>query len=97
MVTQRSQRNQYVYAARQTGARIIETEGSASALKDAIAERTPCVLFFGGAHFASGALPIEKVIEIAHRQNVPVIVDAAAQVLRSPPSGTSRRSWGRTR
>ena len=85
VVTQRSQRNQYVYAARQTGARIIETEGSASALKDAISERTACVLFFGGAHFASGALPIEKVIEIAHRQNVPVIVDAAAQV---PPIST---------
>jgi L-seryl-tRNA(Ser) seleniumtransferase len=85
VVIMRAQRNQYVYCAKQTGARIVEVEGTTPALEAAISERTACVLFFAGAHFAAGALPVEQVIEVAHRQGVPVIVDAAAQV---PPIST---------
>ena len=55
MVIQRSQRNGYDYAARQTGARIVEIEGTTPALEAAISERTACVLFFAGAHFAADA------------------------------------------
>lgn len=85
VVIQRVQRNGYDLAARQTGARLVEVEGTRAALEDAIGERTACVLFFAGAHYATGALPLGEVIEIAHAREVPVIVDAAAQI---PPLST---------
>ncbi len=80
VIIQRAQRNGYDFAARQTGARIVEIEGSREALRAALSERTACVLFFAGAHFAVDALPLEPVVELAHGQGVPVIVDAAAQI-----------------
>lgn len=75
-----SQRNGYDYAARQTGARVVEIGGTAEELRAAISERTACILWFAGAHFADNALPIEDVVAIGHEHGVPVIVDAAAQV-----------------
>ena len=69
-----------MYAARQTGASILEIEGTRDALERGISKRTACVLYMAGAHLAEGALPIEVVIEIAHGRGIPVIVDAAAQI-----------------
>jgi len=80
VIIQRVQRNGYDYAARQTGARIVEVEGTRRAFEEAITEHTACVLFFAGAHYATDALPLPEVVEIAHGRRVPVIVDAAAQV-----------------
>jgi L-seryl-tRNA(Ser) seleniumtransferase len=80
VIVHRSQRNGYDYAARQTGAEFREIDGTEASLEAAISERTAAVLWFAGAHFAKDALPIETVVEIAHRHDVPVIVDAAAQV-----------------
>ncbi len=80
VIVHRSQRNGYDYACRQTGARMIEIEGTPESLEGAISPQTGAVLWFAGAHFAADALPIETVIEIAHRHDIPVIVDAAAQI-----------------
>ena len=80
VIIHQSQRNGYDYAARQTGARVIEIGGTADDLRSAISDRTACVLWFAGAHFATNALPIEEVVAIAHEHDVPVVVDAAAQV-----------------
>jgi len=80
IVIHRSHRNGYDYAARQTGATFVEIDGTVDALETAIGERTGAVLWFAGARFAEGALPIKTVIEVAHRHGVPVIVDAAAQI-----------------
>ncbi|HEV2528347.1 MAG TPA: aminotransferase class V-fold PLP-dependent enzyme [Thermomicrobiales bacterium] len=80
VIIHQSQRNGYDYAARQTGARVVEIGGTAEDLRAAISDRTACVLWFAGAHFAENALPIEEVVAIAHEHHVPVIVDAAAQV-----------------
>lgn len=80
VVVYRSQRNGYDYAARQTGARLIEVGPSEGDLSAAISERTACILWFAGAHYADGALPLDEVIDIARAQGVPVVVDAAAQV-----------------
>lgn len=80
VVIHRSQRNGYDYAARQTGAGFVEIEGTVEALEAAITERTAAVLWFAGAHFAQDALPIEAVVAIAHKHEIPVIVDAAAQI-----------------
>jgi len=75
-----SQRNAYDYAVRQVGVTIVEVGPEPPELEPAFDERTACVLWFAGAHFAAGALPIEQVVEIAHRAGVPVLVDGAAQI-----------------
>ncbi len=84
VIIHRSQRNGYDYAVRQTGARLIEIgmgqPTHVSELETAITPRTAGIIYFAGAHFASGALPLAQVIAVAHARNVPVIVDAAAQI-----------------
>ncbi len=80
VVVWRSQRNGYDYAARQTGARLVEVGPEDGELEEAINEHTACILWFAGAHYARGALSIEEVVRIAHERDIPVIVDAAAQI-----------------
>ena len=81
VIVWRSQRNGYDQAARQTGARLVEIDGpSVADLESAFSDRTKCVLYFAGAHFAHGALALERVIAVAHTRQVPVLVDAAAQI-----------------
>ncbi len=84
VVIHRAHRNGYDHAARQTGALLVEI-GMAHAtqrweLEAAITPRTACVLYFAGAHSATGALPLTDVVDIAHERGVPVLVDAAAQI-----------------
>ncbi|MDQ6675282.1 MAG: aminotransferase class V-fold PLP-dependent enzyme [Chloroflexota bacterium] len=80
VIVYRSQRNGYDQAARQTGARMVEIGAQPDELEAAFSPRTVCVLYFAGAHYASGALPLEEVIAIAHAADVRVFVDAAAQI-----------------
>ena len=80
VIVQHTQRNGYDYAIRQTGATLVEIDGTAEALDSAITDGTGAVVIFAGERLAAGALPVGTVIEIAHRHNVPVIVDAAAQI-----------------
>ncbi|MGW5366337.1 aminotransferase class V-fold PLP-dependent enzyme [Actinopolymorpha pittospori] len=75
-----SQRNAYDYAVRQVGVRLVEVGPEPGELAAAIDGRTACVLWFAGAHFSSGALPLADVVRIAHEAGVPVLVDAAAQI-----------------
>ena len=63
---------------------------SAEEFEAAITERTAAVayvIYFGREH----SLPLETVVEIAHRHNLPVIVDAAAQ---NPPAENLWRFTG---
>jgi len=76
----RRQRNGYDYAARQTGARFVEVADGLRGLEAALSERTACVLCFAGAHFGADVAMIARLTEVAHSENVPVIVDAAAQI-----------------
>jgi L-seryl-tRNA(Ser) seleniumtransferase len=84
VVIHRAHRNGYDHAARQTGARLVEIGMAHSTqrweLEAAIRPRTACVLYFAGAHYATGALPLSTVVEVAHERGVPVLVDAAAQI-----------------
>ena len=84
VIIHRAHRNGYDYAARQTGATLVEIGMAHQThpweLEAAITARTACVLWFAGAHYARGALPLPTVVEIAHRHSVPVLVDAAAQI-----------------
>jgi uncharacterized pyridoxal phosphate-dependent enzyme len=80
VIVYRSQRNGYDQAARQTGARMVEIGAQPGELEAAFSPRTVCVLYFAGAHYAAGALPLDEVIAIAHAADVRVFVDAAAQI-----------------
>lgn len=80
IIVHRSQRNGYDYAARMTGATFVEIEDSVESLEAAFGEKTAAVLWFAGGHLGPNAVPIEKVVEVAHARGVPVVVDAAAQV-----------------
>lgn len=81
----RGQRTGYQYAARQTGARLVEIAGTAEAFVAGVNDRTACVLWFAGPNHAADALPIAELIPLARRLGVPVLVDAAAQV---PPAAS---------
>lgn len=47
-------------------------------LENAICDRTACVAFIDSPSVAPGALDFQTVVEIAHKRDVPVIVDAAS-------------------
>ncbi len=83
VIIHRSHRNGYDYAARLTGATLVEV-GMANAterweLEAAITAHTACILYFAGEHYEGGALALPQVIAIANAHNIPVLVDAAAQ------------------
>ena len=54
--------------------------GSAGEAARDSGSKPACVLWFAGAHYAAGALPIEDVVRVAREAGVPVLVDAAAQI-----------------
>ena len=62
-------------------------------LEAAINEKTACVAYIDSPSTAWGALDFDTVVEIAHKHNVPVIVDAASTL---PPLDHLRRwiRWG---
>jgi L-seryl-tRNA(Ser) seleniumtransferase len=80
VIVHTSQRNGYDYASRMTGATFVEIEDSEASLEAAFGEQTAAVLWFAGGHLGPNAVPIERVVAIAHARGVPVIVDAAAQI-----------------
>ena len=49
-------------------------------LESAMTDRTACVLWVAGAHMPPASLSLERTVAIAHAHDVPVIVDAAAQL-----------------
>ncbi len=80
VIVHKGQRNGYDFAARQTGARLVEVGGSAADVAAAIDDNTVAVLWFAGTHFFKEAAPVEEVVEVAHAAGVPLVVDAAAQI-----------------
>src|SRR5579884_2116859 len=88
----KSQRFVYDHAIRMVGVNLVEFGMGGGAqpweLEAAYTDRTIAVVFLAGLINEQRALPIEHVIESAHRHNVPVIVDAAAQL--PPPENLWR-------
>jgi L-seryl-tRNA(Ser) seleniumtransferase len=84
VIIHRSQRNAYVPSIELAGATVVEIGDERGAtehdLEEALRRSTLAVFYFAGAHLADGAIPLEKVIEMAHADGVPVVVDAAAQL-----------------
>jgi len=77
-------RNVYDHAIRMLGVKIVEVQ-EASELEAAFNERTAMVYILGGPG-DDGPLGTRVVAGIAKRRNVPVIVDAAAEVLTLKPN-----------
>lgn len=76
-------RNVYDAAIRAVGVKIIEVE-TPEELELAIGPRTAMIYIFAGPRNESGPMGTEAVSTIAKRHNVPVLVDAAAEILTIP-------------
>lgn len=75
-----SHANGYDFGLRQIGTRVIEIEHSRDALNEAITGKTSSIFWFLGTMNQATDMPLAEVIEIANQHQVPVIVDAAAQL-----------------
>ncbi|HXF61541.1 MAG TPA: aminotransferase class V-fold PLP-dependent enzyme [Caldilineaceae bacterium] len=84
VIIHKSHRNGYDHAVRQVGVKVVEigfaTHTAPWELERAINDKTAAIFWFQGAMTGRGDLPLETVIEIANRYNVPVVVDATAQL-----------------
>ncbi len=87
VIVHRVHRIPYDPAIRLAGARLVEIgnrlQTFAWELEAAITSRTAMVFYAAGDHLASGALPLEQTVDIAHAHGIPVVIDAAAQL---PPT-----------
>jgi L-seryl-tRNA(Ser) seleniumtransferase len=76
-------RNVYDAAIRSVGVRIIEV-ATPQELENALGPRAAMVYIFAGPRADSGPLPFETITRIAKQRNIPVLVDAAAEMLTVP-------------
>lgn len=87
VIMQRAHRIPYDPAITLAGGTIVEVGNRLQTfsweLEAAFTPRTAMVFYVAGDHLTFGALPLEEVIRIAHAHDVPVVVDAAAQL---PPT-----------
>jgi L-seryl-tRNA(Ser) seleniumtransferase len=79
-----SHRIPYDPAIRLTGGRVVQVGNALQTfdweLEAAITEHTAAVLYVAGSHLGTAALDLATTVRIAHAHDVPVIVDAAAQL-----------------
>jgi L-seryl-tRNA(Ser) seleniumtransferase len=91
----RAHRNGYDHSVRAAGALIVEAgyghRTIAHQFERAINERTALVVYVVSPWVSRGALSLATTCEIAHRHDVPVLVDAAATL---PPAGNLTRFIG---
>jgi len=83
VIIPRESRNVYDAAIRSIGVRIIQPE-TAEQFEAAIGPRTAMAYIFANSRMEQGALTIDDVIRISKAHNVPVLVDAAAEMLSIP-------------
>jgi uncharacterized pyridoxal phosphate-dependent enzyme len=83
VVIPRASRNSYDHAIRNIGVKVI-TVDTAEELENALNPRTAMIYLTAGGPTASGPLSLEAVAKIAQPRNVPILVDAAAEVLTIP-------------
>jgi L-seryl-tRNA(Ser) seleniumtransferase len=76
-------RNNYDAAIRAVGVRIIEVD-STQELDAAIGPRTAMIYIFAGPRADAGPPSFEDITRIARQKNIPVLTDAAAEVLTIP-------------
>ena len=92
VIVHRHGRVGYDYAVRQVGVTFVEIGDengtSPDALENAITEKTAAIFYFANPSREHLWVPYEEAIAIAKRHNVPLIVDAAAQL--PPPENLWR-------
>jgi uncharacterized pyridoxal phosphate-dependent enzyme len=76
-------RNVYDAAIRAVGVRIIEVS-TPEELERAIGPRTAMIYVFAGPRVDAGPLTLERISQAAKPGNVPIMVDAAAEILTIP-------------
>jgi uncharacterized pyridoxal phosphate-dependent enzyme len=76
-------RNVYDAAVRAVGVRIVEVDTPAE-LEAAIGPRTAMIYFFAGPRADASPLNLKAMADIAKPKGVPILVDAAAEVLKVP-------------
>jgi D-glucosaminate-6-phosphate ammonia-lyase len=83
VVIPKHSRNEYDQAVRSVGVRIIEV-GDAAEYEAALGPKVAMVYVFAGPRAESGPLPYDAIYSIAKKKNIPVLVDAAAEILTIP-------------
>ena len=83
VVIPKHSRNEYDQAVRSVGVRVIEV-GDAAEYEAALGPKCAMVYVFAGPRAESGPLPYDAIYSIAKKKNVPVLVDAAAEILTVP-------------
>jgi len=76
-------RNQYDQAVRSVGVRIIEV-GDAAEYEAALGPKVAMVYIMANPRLESGPLTYDAVYSIAKKKNIPVFIDAAAEMLTIP-------------
>lgn len=84
VVIPKSSRNSYDHAIRNIGVKIIEVD-SPDELKGALSERTAMIYIMAYDESQPGQpLSLENIVKIARPHKIPVLVDAAAEILTIP-------------
>jgi D-glucosaminate-6-phosphate ammonia-lyase len=83
VVIPRSSRSVYDHAIRNVGVRVIMVD-TAEELQNALNPRTAMIYLSAGGPSTSGPLSLENVAKIAKPRNIPILVDAAAEILTIP-------------
>jgi D-glucosaminate-6-phosphate ammonia-lyase len=83
VVSPRYSRNVYDAAVRNIGVTMITVE-TPEELQNALNPRTAMIYLTSGGQATSGPLSLENVAKIAQAMNVPILVDAAAEILTIP-------------
>jgi D-glucosaminate-6-phosphate ammonia-lyase len=83
VVVPRSSRNSYDHAIRNVGVRMVTVE-TIEELENALNARTAMIYLLADNGPGSGPMALEAVAQIATPRNIPILVDAAAEVLTIP-------------
>src|SRR6476661_1727583 len=82
-VIPRSSRSVYDHAIRNIGVKVIMVD-TAEELANALNPRTAMIYLSAGGPSTSGPLALENVAKMAKGRNIPILVDAAAEILTIP-------------
>jgi D-glucosaminate-6-phosphate ammonia-lyase len=83
VVVPRTSRNSYDHAIRNVGVRMITVE-TLEELENALSARTAMIYLLADSGPSSGPMALEAVAQIANPKGIPILVDAAAEVLTIP-------------
>lgn len=83
VVVPRSSRSAYDHAIRNIGVKMINVD-TAEELERALSKRTAMIYLQAGGATLSGPMSLENVARMAKPLNIPILVDAAAEVLTIP-------------